>query len=239
MTDVVVPEGKVIFPAKFSDSVLAVLQEIVPPHTKILDPFAGTGRVHELAQSGRVTYGVEIEPELAALHPRTFEGNSLELEYLLSGKVHEGKLITWAFDAIVTSCTYGNRFADHHNPADNSQRRSYTHDMRTWTGDPKRKLHPDNSGTLHFGPAYINFHRHVWGQCARVLVGEGWMFLNVSDFIRRGKRVPVVSTHRGLLKRAGFVIDEQITVPTPRMRYGENHEARVDGEVVIVAHKET
>lgn len=231
MTDTVA-EPKVIFPAAFSNSVLIVLDRIVPAG-RILDPFAGTGRIHELAGNGRRTTGVEIEPELAALHHNTFLGDALNLQPLIDHEVR----FPVVFDTVVTSPTYGNRFADKHEAKDGSMRRSYTHDMRRMTGDPTRKLHKNNSGTLHFGPAYINFHYRAWVECARVLVEEGWMFLNVSDFIRRGKRVPVVATHRGLLRRAGFEVLGGERVETPRMRFGQNHEARVDGEVVIIARK--
>lgn len=223
---------KVIFPAAFSDAIITRLQSLVPPG-RILDPFAGTGRIHELASDGRRTTGVEIERELAALHRNTFLGDALNLQPLIDHEVR----FPVTFDSVVTSPTYGNRFADAHNAKDDSVRRSYTHDMRRMTGDPTRKLHKNNSGTLHFGPAYLDFHRRVWVECARVLVPGGFMFLNISDFIRRGKRVPVVASHKGLLRRAGFEVLGEEQVGTPRMRYGQNHEARVDGEVVIVARK--
>lgn len=232
--------AKVIHPAKFSDSVLQLLQDIVPPG-HVLDPFAGTGRIHELAQAGRRTYGVEIEPEYAALHPRTFRGNALNMQPLIDHEVH----FPVAFDSVVTSPCYGNRFADAHHAKDGSVRRSYTHDLRRMTNDETRKLHPDNAGTLHFGPAYLEFHRRVWMECARVLRDDGQIFLNVSDFletkkkrgVKKQRRVPVVAAHKGLLRRAGFEVVGEWEVGTPRMRYGQNHEARVDGEVVIVAKK--
>ena len=55
-------------PAKFSAAILDRLAELVPPGSRVIDPFAGTGKVHTLADllTGTTTVGVEIEPEWAA-----------------------------------------------------------------------------------------------------------------------------------------------------------------------------
>ena len=90
-------------PARFNDRILEAADQLLGPRLGwILDPFAGTGRVHELRRSGRFTIGVEIEPEWAAMHPRTIVGSALALPFGAE-----------TFDAIVTSPTYGNRMADH------------------------------------------------------------------------------------------------------------------------------
>ena len=97
------------------------------------------------------TVGVELEPEWADLHPDTFVGNALALKFDDAD-----------FDAVVTSPTYGNRLADHHNAKDGSVRRSYTHDLG-------RQLQEDNSGAMHWGPKYRDFHRKAWIEAKRVI----------------------------------------------------------------------
>lgn len=67
-------------PAPYPLKMLPLLAELVPADEfpKVLDPFAGTGRIHELPNE---TVGVEIEPEWAALHPDTICGSALELPF--------------------------------------------------------------------------------------------------------------------------------------------------------------
>ena len=51
---------------------------------RILDPFGGTGKVFELAAllPGAQIEAIEIEPEWAAMHPKTMLGNALALLWL-------------------------------------------------------------------------------------------------------------------------------------------------------------
>lgn len=189
----------------------------------ILDPFAGIGRIHALRNMWVKTTGFEIEPEWAGESPFTECGDALKLLKKRG-----------TFDVIATSPTYGNRFADHHNAADDSVRRSYTHDLRTQTGDRKRKLHKRNSGLLHFGPEYCEFHARAYDLFAHV---APMVWLNVSDFVRKGEVVPAAAWHRKALVEAGYKITMEIEVPTPRMRYGENDQARVDYEMVYVGQR--
>lgn len=225
MTDT---EQKVLHPAKFSDAILERLDMLVPDGL-YLDPFAGTGRVHELERAGRRTVGIEIEPEWAACNPRTYCGDSLYLDTIFDPET---------FDGIITSPCYGNRFADHHNAKDSSKRRSYTHDLRTMTKDENRKLHKHNAGTLHFGREYQIFHESAYVQWTHVLKPGGMVYLNVSDFIRAGKRVPAVAWHAGTLRKIGFEILGREKILTPRMRHGENHAARVDHEWILIGRME-
>ena len=48
------------------------------------------------------------------------------------------------FDMVVTSPTYGNRMADHHNAKDGRRRITYTHNLG-------RTLTPGNSGAMQWG----------------------------------------------------------------------------------------
>jgi DNA modification methylase len=205
-------------PARFTDRVLEVIVDVcvdlLAPGSRVLDPFAGTGRVHVLPFD---TTGVELEPEWATMQRRTLVGNALALPFR-----------TGAFDAVVTSPCYGNRMADHHNARDPSRRRSYTHDLG-------RMLHEDNAGAMQWGERYQAFHRCAWREVTRVCNNTCAVFvLNVSDHIRKGERARVVGFHMETLWQLGWVCIDVVPIATPRMRYGENAKARVDGEVVAV-----
>lgn len=89
-------------PARFSDPILDHISPRVPAGVRLLDPFAGVGRIHEIEHAD--TWGVELEPEWACAHPRTIVADATRLPFPDD----------W-FDYIATSCTYGNRMADHHN----------------------------------------------------------------------------------------------------------------------------
>lgn len=207
-------------PAKFSDSILAAIEPLLPERGVILDPFAGTGRVHELATDRRSTFGVELEPEWAEMHDRTFVGNALDM--------------MWgdeAFDAIVTSPTYGNRMADHHDAKDGSQRMTYRHVLG-------RPLSSYNSGALQWGNAYKDFHYDAWGEAIRVLKPGGLFILNCKDHVRQGVVQRVTLWHWQLFRySADFETVAVRKVRTPGMGFGANGSARVGHEWVIALRK--
>lgn len=215
-------------PAVFSDNVLNyVVRHHLVPHGLVLDPFCGIGRIHQLDNPLRMTVGVEIEWPWASARRNNIRGNARHLPFRDE-----------TFHGAFTSPAYGNRLADHHNAADGSVRRSYTHDLRRTVGDNTRNLHPDNSGTLaESNPAYWELHEAAWRELYRVLKAGGTFVLNVSDFVRRGKTVPVVARHRELCQGIGFNVTKSFEVETPRMRYGENREARVPTESLLVFRK--
>ncbi len=70
-----------------------------------------------------------------------------------------------------------------------------------------------------------------------LLVDGGLFVLNVSDHIRGGVKQPVVAWHEGVCRKLGFVVTDNYKVGTRRMKMGENREARVDGERVLVMRK--
>lgn len=211
-------------PAKFSKVLLpvfaAALQPLIPAEggqVSVLDPFAGTGLIHKLRGLGPYrTIGVEIEPEWAKMSPYTYVGNALALQFDKE-----------AFDAIVTSPTYGNRFADKHDAKDGSVRRSYKHDLG-------RALHETNSGGMQWGEQYREFHRRAWREAVRVLRTDGYFVLNIKDHIRKGERQNVPQWHVETLQALGLVLLRSVNVNTPGMRNGANHDKRVGEEEVHV-----
>lgn len=219
-----------ISPAPFSANILIFIANsgLLPHSGVILDPFAGIGKVHQLATASLRVVGVEIEPEWAAAHQNTICGNALALPF-------EDE----SFDGAVTSPVYGNRMSDSHNAKDGTLRRSYTHDLRRQTGDLERQLHPDNAGTLYaWNKEYWRFHVRAWAELKRVLKPGAPFLLNVSDFIRTTqshgqKRIPVVRTHARVCTELGFELVKSYPIETPRMRYGQNHESRVSVEYVL------
>ena len=224
-----VPDASVKHPAKFSVAVLDAIREIadglLPDGARVLDPFAGVGGIHSLAEPmGWETWGVELEPEWAAQHPRTVCGDSTRL-----GTIVEEGLIPSVFDAIVTSPAYGNRMADAYaGDAKGSKRITY----RIALGRP---LDPRNGASMQWGAAYMALHREVWREAADVVrPGAGYLILNVSDHVRGGSVMPVSAWHVGTLAKWGFHEVSRIDVPTPRMRFGANGGARVDHEHVIL-----
>lgn len=214
--------GGVSHPSRFSDPILDVIEEALPDNGVVLDPFAGTGRIHELAGSGRTTIGVEIEQEWADLHPDTRHGNALDLE--------AADIEPESVDAIATSPTYGNRLADSHKASDPDARRSYTHDLG-------HRLQPDNSGSLQWGDPYRRFHEAAYREAIAALRPGGRFVVNISDHIRAGEWQAVSFWHLHILTKLGLEWESVKRVDTRRLRQGENADARAEYEYVIVMTK--
>lgn len=206
-------------PAKFSDPILDLMRELIPADVRVLDPFAGIGRIHELADTERriTTVGVEIQKQWADAHPDTIVGDATDM--------HEFRPA--AFDVVATSPTYGNRMADSHDAKDGSKRITYTHVLG-------EKLEENNTGKLQWGDEYRRIHSLAWLEVRRVLRVDGLLILNISNHIRAGKEARVAEWHVQTLMMMRFRLEEIHTVETKRMRQGENHAARVPYEFVFV-----
>jgi SAM-dependent methyltransferase len=210
--------GGVSHPARYSAELLPIFAEMlratVGPGAMVLDPFAGTGRIHELHPEFD-TYGIELEPEWADLHERTQVGDATALPFPAA-----------SMDAIVTSPTYGNRLADSHNASDPERRRSYTHDLG-------RSLSEGNSGAMHWrnggdGSAfYRDLHLSAWREAERVLRPGGVFILNMKDHYRDGRLQPVTAWHTWALGFIGALeyLDSR-AVETRDLRQGANGELR-------------
>lgn len=215
--------GGISHPARYSSGMVELFAEMLTDHGvtfgNVLDPFAGTGRIHELRDLGDWdTVGIELEPEWAAMSPHTIHGDALNIPF------DDGH-----FAAIVTSPTYGNRLADSHNASDPEKRRSYTHDLG-------RKLSDGNSGAMQWGADYRLFHMQAWEEAARALRPGGLFLLNIKDHIRDSKRQKVTGWHVGALQELGLYVTDWVPFGAPSLKAGANADQRCT-EVVIALMK--
>lgn len=213
-------------PAKFTDSIMEELPSIlralaIGSEDIILDPFAGTGRIHQLRDHGYKTIGIEIEPEWAAMSPFTFVGDATFLP-----SSWDKCIAVWC-----SSPTYGNRMCDHHDAKDGSKRLTYKHCLG-------RDLHPMNTGQMPFkSESYKVLHRRAYIEAYRVIRDKnGFLIVNLKNFYEKGNLIDIVSWHRGAIERAGFHHVMTRKVETPGMRFGANRQ-RVDHEVIMVFKK--
>ena len=119
---------------------------MVPAPAKILDPFAGSGKIHLMRDHGEYsTVGVEIEKEYADQHPDTIWGDARHMTF------SDGE-----FDAIVTSPTYGNDMAGNRkNSFDAADRHNYSSAL-------ERPLSEGNTGVYVWGEKYRQLHEEAW-----------------------------------------------------------------------------
>lgn len=224
--------------AKFSDSILEVLRKVIHEEwaatdgrIEVLDPMAGVGRIHEMALPKAVkTVGIEIEPEWAACHPDTICGDATDLPIEWTGR----------FAVTCTSMDYGNRFADQHDPKDRypeghkkagelTKRLGYKFSLG-------RNLSP-KSIVCHWGPKYRRLHSQVIKEMVRVTQDGGLVILNLSNFIKDKREQHVVEWAEEWLIGLKLTCEQRIEVPTPRMGFGANRDARVEHEMVLCYRK--
>lgn len=254
-------------PAAYSKRVLhaiaAVIEREIPPEPEapvvVLDPFAGTGRIHHLIDkpkeyseipAGRIkTYGIEIETEWAALHDRTYIGDALDLRATFAPE---------EVDVVATSPCFGNRMADHHDAKDQckrcegtgfvdaplikigvcpdckgvglSKRNTYRHALG-------RKPSDGSAAMLRWGPEYRRFHDSFIISVLTVLRPQGVLAVNMKNHVRRAKVEPVVEWWVTTLLAHNLGLIEVVRLPSAGLRHGANHKARVEDEVLIVVRK--
>jgi hypothetical protein len=207
----------------WSDAALAALPELLAGHRRVADFFAGTGKIHDyLASYGFDTVGLELEAEWAACHPRT-----------ICGDVFDPAAVDAVgdFDAIATSPTFGNRFADHHKAYDPEARYGYTHDLG-------RALSPNNSGVMQWKGydkgEYCDFHARALAILVERLPTGGAFALNMKDHRRKWKRAPVTLWYVDVLVyRLGLEVVKWVTVDTPGLRVGANRDDRYPECVIL------
>lgn len=220
-------------PATFNPQILAVIADMVrrTGARYVLDPFAGTGKVHRLQREipDLQTVGVELEAEWSNMSVYNVIGNALCLP----------PHWTLRFDALATSATFGNRMGDHfvdRQAAKGYRRNTYRHAIG-------RMLHPDNSGLLQWGTthktrlAYCRFHRQAWSEAYRVLRWGGYLILEMKDHIRQGKRQRVTLWHIECLKSIGFRLIQYERVLTSGNRMGRNGQSRIPYTSVMLFQK--
>lgn len=203
-------------PAKFNDIILANIDSTVnvmfdQTPRRILDPFGGVGRLKEIFPHAIC---LDIEPEWA--RESGLQADATKLPFADK-----------TFQLVVTSPTYGNRMADHHKARDKSKRITYTHMIG-------HDLHDNNTGKMQFGNRYIYTHQIAWREVARVIEPFGIFILNIKNHIRKGEIVEVIKFHAGTIKAIGFQELRRIPIPVEGMRFGQNHELRIDKEWLIV-----
>lgn len=256
-------DDSVKHPAKFSRPIVDKLWELIAQEVgrhygwpipepfehrplTILDPFAGVGGVHSFGSLWTQTFGVEIELEWARVRPGTMVSDATRLPFTDD-----------SFDMIVTSPCYGNRMADTYDGKgvcrkclgdgvmsptletcdrcngtghDSSRRHTYRLDLGRM---PTR----GSAAVMQWGDDYRLLHIRGWRESIRVLRPGGLMLVNISDHVR-GKRVIQVSDwHRRVLEILKLNVERELQVKTRRLRDGQNHEARVDYEKIIVGRK--
>lgn len=264
---VTMPDGSLVtadelrraFPAKYTagilDAIKAELQQRFLHTARILDPFAGIGGIHQLADRlPCTTVGIELEAECAALHPRTIHGDSRRAASLLGDlRAAAGMGPSDLFDAIVTSPAYGNRFADQYLGSDNEKCRTCDGDGTGCTACAgtgrarskragyaialRRRLSAGSGAAVAWGDKYRRIHAAVLAAVDDTLATDGWWLVNVSSFIGDDTYRDVMEWWVERIAERARVV-RLIAVETPRMGFGQNGDARVPVEHIIVAQKD-
>lgn len=247
-------------PAKFNPNVLREAVVVLRAERdrqgkplRVLDPFAGTGRIHWLGDvlcpdAVTETVGVEIEPEGHHMDRRTIVGDATALPAKWRG----------TFDVMFTSPCYGNRMADKHNAKDAcktcagagaidepgqrnvcpncggsglSKRNTYRHSLG-------HDLADNSAAGMQWGPKYRALHDAAWHAAFDAITPGGLAIINAKNFYRtraaQVELVRVVEYHLNAWLVMGATMVSAILVPTRGNRHGTNGQRRVDHEMLLV-----
>lgn len=216
-------------PAKYTDSFIPIFAGALIQHgcESVLDPFAGTGKIGLVKEYGfsGVVYANEIEKEWIEQATMCDATTCMDAEKLYEVYPPE------TFDAIVTSPTYGNRMADHHNAKDGSRRNTYTHCLG-------HALDSENTGKMQWGDEYRRKHEAIYATICKLVKKGGLFVLNVSNHIRKGVEVDVCKWHKTQVEDNGYVLESDIAIATNRLRFGANSDRRCQCEHVYIFRRE-
>lgn len=229
---------------------------------RVLDPFAGVGRLFPMLDDPEVVgvkVGVELEPEWAAGHPSVRVGSALDLPAVVGDVA--------PFDVIVTSPCYGNRMADHHEAKDpcrecggeGAVERLATPEevdagcelgiaydrcracngfglsrRNTYRHALGRPLTTGSAAGLQWGPAYRSLHRRAWSSCLDVAAPGALVLVNLKNHYRGGEEQPVVEWHLAAWLSLGALVRAVLPVPARGIRQGANAGVRTESEVLLV-----
>lgn len=237
-------------PAKYSKAILSKIDQVCEMYEimSLIDLFGGTGKIFDVCSPFIVSNEIEWE-WLVQGH----QGSPWHGTHCVQGDACHLPFKDGAFKAAATSCTYGNRMADSHKATEKCRvcngtgtfdnQPCYkckgigqnTYKRMTYTHQLGRPLHFNNSGQMQWGEKYRLFHEYAWAEMTRVT--REYFILNVSDHIRAGKVMPVCDLHVETLTRLGWLLIEEHQIDTPRMKMGQNYEARVDYEKLYIFRK--
>lgn len=216
---------KIRHPAKYTDSFISVFADLLRNREKVLDPFAGTGKiglVKEYGFSGEI-YANEIEPEW-------INDNIYQCDFITNADAEFLEYPLGYFDAICTSPTYGNRMADHHEAKDGTKRNTYTHCLG-------RTLADGNTGKMQWGCEYMEKHERIYSHLSHLVKDGGLFILNIKNHIRRGKEIDVKTFHENAIVKNGFVKIDELFIETSGNGFGANADKRTSGEFIMVFEK--
>lgn len=228
----------------------------------VLDPFAGIGRgrlADALRPNASEVLGVELQSEWC-VDELTIQANACQLPDRWTGRFHAvvtspcyGNRVADHHQAadrckacqgrrvqVLADSTDG----EPHRPCPTckgtglSWRNTYAHALRRHGAE----LVQGSAAGMPWGPEYRALHRRALAEIIRVVAEGGLLAINMSNHLRTevtgGPQVEqlVVEWWLNEVIVAGCRIHEVRRVKTSRNGNGANGGARVDGEVIIVAH---
>lgn len=220
--------------AKFSQPIIDAIRayalgeaELLDRRPIIVDPFAGSGRIHDLGDFAD-TYGFEIEEEYAALHHRTVVADSRHLAVMWA--MAHG--VDAKVDIVATSPVYPNGMTDVFKARDNSERNTYQADLGRPPSEGSAVLAV--RGARKLTPAYRELHEMVWAQCLQVLAPGGLILCNTSNHFVGSVLQRVTEWHLNVWLRLGCSIHEVKPIWTKRNGNGANGKVRDEAERLMI-----